>query len=245
MTRSRRTGTTGATPRWRTRARPRSHWVTGLDSFAGAGADDPDCHGVFVLRQGYFEHGRGWVPPAIVARIAPPCRWDIDILEDRIWRLARYYGGRSGCLIVPEINADRGLVELLKLRQANIYVREIFNRTEQTTSKAYGWQTTTATRERIIETLAKAIREQNTEGEGLDTWDPHFLEEAKNFVTKDNGRSEADTGHHDDDIFGVGIGLTVISAATELVEEIFARPLPPDIARWEERNNRRHASQFS
>lgn len=211
-----------------------------------ASADDPDCHGVPVWRAGYFEHGRGWVPPAIVARIAPPCRWDIDILEDRIWRLARYYGGRRGCLIAPEINMDRGLVELLKLRNANIYVREIFNRIEQTTTEAYGWQTTEQTRRMIIETLGRAIREQGTEGEGLDIWCPHFLAEAENFVIKQNGRSEADTGHHDDDILGAAIGLQVIASATELVEEIVQRPLPPDIKRWEDRQASRGVnSQYS
>ena len=219
------------------------HYLISADTMTGktqvAGADDPDCHGVFVIRKGYFENGRGWTPPAIVARIAPPCRWDIDILEDRVWRLARYYGGRLGCLIVPEVNMDRGLIELLKLRQANIYVREVFNRTEQTTTNAYGWQTTTANRERLIETMAQAIREQTTEGQGLDIWCPHFLTEAKNFVVKDSGRSEADTGHHDDDILGAAIGLTVIASATELVEEVRERPLPPDIARWEQRNNQK------
>lgn len=218
------------------------HYLLSADTMTGAtqvaGADDPDCHGVFVWRRGYFESGRGWVPPAIVARITPPCRWDIDILEERVWRLARYYGGRSGCLIVPEINMDRGLVELLKKRGANIYVREVFNRTEQRDTKAYGWQTTPKTREMLIETLAKAIREQGTDGEGLDLWCPHFVTEAKNFITKDSGRSEADTGHHDDDILGAAIGLQVIAGATELVDEIIERPLPPDIQRWEERNRR-------
>ena len=211
-----------------------------------AGSDDPDCHGVPVWRAGYFESGRGWVPPAIVARIAPPCRWDIDILEDRLWRLARYYGGRRGCLIAPEINMDRGLVELLKLRNANIYVREVFNRTEQTTTKAYGWQTTEQTRRMIIENLGRAIREQGTEGDGCDIWCPHFLTEAENFVIKPSGRSEADTGHHDDDILGGAIGLQVIASATELVEEVIARPLPPDIARWEAQQAARGAnSQYS
>lgn len=227
----------------------RKRYLISADTMTGAtqtaGADDPDCHGVFVIRAGYYEHGRGWIPPAVVARLAPPCRWDIDILEERIWRLARYYGGRRGCLIVPEINADRGLVELLKLRSANIYVREVFNRTEQTTTKAYGWQTTVSTREKVVEAVAKAIREQGTDGEGLDCWDPHFLSEAKNFVVKDNGRSEADSGHHDDDIFGVGIGLTTIAGATELAEELFERPLPPDIAAWEVQNRRRPRAQFA
>lgn len=226
------------------------HYLLSADTMTGAtqtaGAKNPDCHGVFVIRKGYFATGRGWVPPAIVCRITPPSRLDIDILEERIWRLARYYGGRQGCLIVPEINMDRGLVELLKKRHARIYEREIFNRTEQLTTKAYGWQTTPQTREMTIEILARAIREQSTEGEGLDCWCPHFLAEARNFIVKDSGRSEADTDHHDDDILGVAIGLTVIASATELIEQFIAHPVPHDIAILEARQrNRVGHAQFS
>lgn len=225
-------------------------YLISADTMTGAtqvaGSNDPDCHSVLVHRAGYFESGRGWTPPAIVARIRPPCRWDIDILKDRLWRLARYYGGTNGCLIVPEVNMDRGLIELLKLEGANIYVREVFNRTEQTTTKAYGWQTTTATRERLIENAAKAIREQGTDGEGIDIFCPNISKEAENFVIKDSGRSEADTGHHDDDILSLGIGLTTIAGATELVREILERPLPPDIEQWEKQRRKGNAvSQFS
>lgn len=226
-----------------------ARYLISADTMTGAtqtaGSDDPDCHAVLVWRAGYYETGRGWVPPALVARVAPPCRWDIDILKDRLWRLARYYGGRLGCLIVPEINMDRGLVELLKLENANIYVREIFNRTEQTTTKALGWQTTPQNRESLVEEVARALREQGTDGQGVDIWCPHFLDEAKNFIVKDSGRSEADTNHHDDDILSGGIGLKTIGSATELVEEIITRPLPPDIARWEAVNLKHARAQYS
>lgn len=208
--------------------------MTGASQTVGA---DPDCHGVFVLRQGFFESGRGWVPPAVVARIRPPCRWDIDILEDQVWRLAQHYGGRGGCMIVPEINMDRGMVELLKKRGATIYERQVYNEREQRMTGQLGWQTTKNTREPIIENLAKAIREQGQEGQGFDIRDAHAVGELEHFVVKDTGRSEAEGGHHDDDVLGLAIGLGVIGSATELKEEVLRRRLPSDLERMERRAN--------
>ncbi|WP_412755767.1 hypothetical protein, partial [Legionella anisa] len=80
-----------------------------------------------------------------------------DIVEEELYRMSRFYGG---ALIVVEVNKDRGLIELLKLRpDTNIYQREMFNRREQVTMQAYGWNTDVRTREMVISTLATAIRE--------------------------------------------------------------------------------------
>ncbi len=204
--------------------------MTGASQVSGA---DPDCHAVFVLRAGYFESGRGWVPPAVVARIKSPCRWDIDILEEQVWRLARHFGGRGGCMIVPEINMDRGLVELLKLRGATIYERQTYNEREGRVTGQLGWKTDKGTRERAVENLARAIRENGQEGEGFEIRDSHAVGELEKFVVKDSGRSEAENGHHDDDVLSLAIGLATIGSATELKEEIVARKLPPDLARLE------------
>lgn len=210
--------------------------MTGASQVTGM---DPDCHGVFVLRAGYFEHGRGWVPPAVVARIKSPCRWDIDILEEVVWRLARHYGNASGCMIVPEINADRGLVELLKLRGAVIYERQVYNEREARMTGQLGWHTSSKTREPIIEALARAIREHGQDGEGFDIRDAHAISELECFVVKDNGRSEAENGHHDDDVLSLAIGYSALGSATELKEEVVHRRLPPDIERMERSRNGR------
>lgn len=210
-----------------------------VDTMTGASqtsGDDPDCHSVPVLRAGWWESGRGWHPPAVVARIVPECRWDIDILEAHVWRLALYYGGNpQGCLIVPEINMDRGLVELLKLRGARIYERRTYNRREQRMTGALGWQTNSATREPIIEGLARAIREFDREGEGVELWCPHIIKQLENFIVKPNGRSEAERGWHDDDVLALAIGLATISGATPYVLPRVVRPLPRDLAAWEAR----------
>lgn len=229
---------------------PGRRYLVSVDTMTGAsqvGGKDPDCHSVLVHRAGYFESGRGWTRPAVVARIAPPCRWDIDVLERAVWALACYYGGQSACMIVPEVNMDRGLIELLKLRGANVYVRTFFNKREFKETDAHGWLTSPATREMSIDGLAKAIREWDKDGEGIDLWCPHLLEECGNFVVKENGRSEASDGHHDDDVMSCAIGRATIGSATVYTEPVFVRPLPADLQKAEERALRggRGRSQYS
>jgi len=202
------------------------------------GGKDPDNHSVGVMRAGFFDGRRGWVPPKLVARLVDDwgawersrkyeLRWDIDVLEEQIWKLAQYYGN---CIIVPEINMDRGLVELLKLRgTANLYVRELFNRREQKLDLVYGWKTDPSTREAMIENLARAIREHGRDAEGIDIFCPITLAELQAFVVKMNGRSEAMNGKHDDTVLQTAIGLITINAATSYSEPTIEIDLPPDL----------------
>jgi hypothetical protein len=230
--------------RWE-QARGGLRYLVSVDSMTGetqVGGKDPDNHSVLVIRAGYFDVNRGWVPPRVVARlIADWCewersakyalRWDIDVLETWVWRLAQYYGN---CLIVPEINMDRGLVELLKLRgTANIIVRPVFNQREQTEQKAYGWKTDVSTREAIIEGLARAIREYGKDAEGIEINCPITLSELQTFIVKQNGRSEAMPGRHDDNVLALAIGLATINGATTYGQPITEVSLPPDLRRLE------------
>jgi hypothetical protein len=179
---------------------------------------------VFVLREGYYDDKGGWWPPATAARIVRS-RWDIPILEPEIWKLGRFYGPvNNTCTIVIEMNQDKGITELLKLRGANLYRREVFNKTEQTTTKAYGYQTTARTRENLVEKLAGAIRCIGETGGGIEIYDLDAIDQFDNFVRKANGRSEAAEGAHDDDVFGIGLGLEVIGHATTYH--------PPQISAW-------------
>ena len=202
------------------------------DPMTGAtqvGGKDPDMHGDFVLRAGYYDSRGNWSRPATAARIIQ-CRWDIDILEREMWKLSRFYGNKQGCKIVVEINKDRGLIELLKARGADLYQREIFNQREQRTTEALGWETTSSTRERIVENLARGIREWDRPGDGIDVFDPDALAQLAHFVKKMNGRSEAANGWHDDDVFGIGIGYLLIDHATTLAQDVRMLSLvPPDL----------------
>jgi hypothetical protein len=199
--------------------------MTGASQVAGA---DPDLHSCPVLRSGFWDAQGHWRPPDVVARVIQ-CRWDIEILEPVLWRLARFYGSISGCLIAIEMNQDRGLTELLKKRGANLYHRQIFNQMEQRTTRALGFQTNEKTRENLVEKLAGAIRNYDEPGGGIILNDEKIIEQCENFVTKLNGRSEAAEGWHDDDVFGVGLGLTVIEHATVYFPQQNQALLPPDL----------------
>ena len=150
-----------------------------------------------------------------------------------MWQLARYYGsGYSGCKIVVEMNMDRGVTELLKMRGADLYRREVFNRTDEKTSKAYGFMTTPKTRETLVETLSAAIRNWDEPGQGIDIFCPHAVEQCENFVRKANGTSAAAEGYHDDDVLSIALGLQVIEHATTYVA-------PTPLAGWGEPPMRR------
>ncbi len=196
---------------------------------------DPDSNSYGVIRKGYLMNGR-WHEPALVMRnicYADGTRfgnwWDTDIVEEEIYRMARYYGG---CKIAVEVNKDRGLIELLKLRNdADLYQREMFNRREQVTTNAYGWNTDVRTREMVISTLARALREagKGKVSEGIECRCPWLVAQLKNFVTKANGRSEAASGKHDDDVLMLAIGLQLLDHATPYIERERMAWLPPDI----------------
>lgn len=208
-------------------------YILSIDPMTGitqTGGEDPDWHAVFVLRAGFYDSQGRWVRPATVARVIPN-RWEIDVVEEHAWRLARYYGsgGARGCKIVVEMNQDRGITELLKQRGADLYQREIFNKREHTMSKALGYQTNEKTREVLIEKLATALREWNTPGEGIDIFCPHAVEQFENFVRKANGRSEHAENHHDDDVLSIGLGLTCIDHATVYVPERIGHGIPFDM----------------
>ena len=206
------------------------HYLISADLMTGesqVGGKDPDCHSVLVWRKGFFDRQRGWTPPALAARIIPECRWDIDVLAEWGWRLAMFYGR---CLIVPEINCDRGFVELIRAKgNIPIYQREIFNHVNQKRSKAFGWHTSSSTRLQIEETIARSIRSYNEDGGGVHLNCLHLIKECETFCVNDRGRAEALKGSHDDDVLAAGIGLCCIEQATRFRNRMEEIPPPRDL----------------
>jgi hypothetical protein len=217
--------------RWEQPMEGKKYLVT-VDPATGASqtsGKDPDRHGVFVLRAGYFDSVSGWVKPATAAAL-PPVEWDIDVLGNEILKLSEYYaGGPPGCLIVPEVNMDRGLIEFLKQAGATIYQREMFNRREFKRTQALGFQTNVETRGMVIERLATAIREWDKDGDGIEVLDLDACDELEHFVVKPNGKAEADDGWHDDRVLALAIGLACIDGATMYSRPMRHRSLPPDL----------------
>ncbi len=211
---------------------PGCKYIIPVDVMTGetqVGGLTPDLHAAFALRAPYVNQKGVYVRAATAARIVP-CIWDIDVLEEHVWRLSNFYGGLSPCVIAIEMNQDRGLTELLKLRGANLYMREIFNQREFKMTKAFGYQTNIKTREVLIETMAKAIREWDSPTDGLDIWCPLALAQCENFVRKANGRSEAAEGWKDDDVLSLSLGMELIGHATTYVPPRNFFSQPPDMA---------------
>jgi len=205
--------------------RPGCRYLLPVDPMTGASqtvGKDPDNHGAGIIRCGGWKDGR-WFPPALVARLADcfaekregkvVCRWDIDVLAVRVAMLSRWYGGAT---IVPEMNMDRGMVELLKGMGANLYRRKQFNRLRQKTEEALGWMTTAATRGAIIDNLKRAVRLGGEPGEGLAVYDLNVLREFEAMVVNANGKEEAMGGSHDDQILMLAIGMANLDSAVTM-----------------------------
>ena len=219
--------------RWE-RPTPGYSYIVTLDQAKGASDSvgaDPDSHGAQCWRAGLYDGGI-WKPPKLVARLGcmgrngMECRWDADILSYETWKLAEYYGG---AMIAVEDNFDRGIIENLKSRGAYLYRRETFNRVEQAKRHQYGWNTNSQTRGILVETIAKAIREYDIEGSGLEVLDPWTIEELFAFVVKPNGRAEATDGSHDDQVIALGIALVLMGSAKRMAAPRMTFPKENDI----------------
>ena len=172
----------------------------------------------------------------MVARLKPECRWDIDVLAEWTYRLAHWYGK---CLLVSEINCDRGFVELIRAKgDIHIYQREIFNHVNQKRSKAFGWHTSSSTRLQIEETMARSVRGYGEDGGGVHLNCLHLVSECETFCVNDKGKAEALRGAHDDDVMSAGIGLCVIEQATRYRNRYDDIPMPRDLKKIENRRKR-------
>lgn len=203
--------------------RPGLRYLLVVDPCTGAAhGPDPDNHGIGMWRAGYTHNGR-WNPPAQVARLADVmaerlhpkkravCLWDTMIAEERVARLAAYYGWAT---TVVETNKDPGFVMLARNRsRMNLYVRIIPNRREQTEASEWGWDTNTKTRSRIIENLKAHIRHWDKDGEGMMLWDAAVINEHMTMILLDNGRAEAAGGCHDDQVLQAAIAMECIESA--------------------------------
>lgn len=213
--------------------------MTGREQTVGK---DPDKHSLLVMRSGEWVNGRGWLPPAVVARLATPCRWEIDLLATWVKRFSWFYGG---AVVVPEVNGPGlALIQHFKGDGVSVFRREVYDEYEKKFVTKLGFQTTPATRPIILSKTAKALREVHVEGSGVDIWDEDILDECSQFIRKPNGREEAMEGCKDDDVMALSIGLETIGAATPYYRATAQREVHDDLRNIEEREGRQFG-QFS
>jgi len=187
-------------------------WCTGQKT----STENPDFHAVGILRAAYQDERGVIIPTVEVAAIKIKARTDLDILCKQIRALQLYYGD---CLVVPEINNMHGVIQLLQQAGCtNIYERQLFpdSKEDKRLRTELGWNTSSSSKPLICENLATTIRE-----EGLLVYCPHLLSELRAFQID----LKALTGHHDDWVISLAIGLHALPLASPMVYQ------PPVLSR--------------
>lgn len=184
-------------------------------------SNDPDAYSIGVLRAGY-SMGEVTKHHKVAARVRPPCTAEVDDIVSYIVNLSRFYGD---CMIVLEVNMGLHILNELKKSGLPIYKREVIDPDDRKTKKyQYGWKLKDRDQRRtIVDCLALHIRDQT-----IDLSCPHIIKEAKTFIVSKNGKEEARSGCHDDDIMGVGMGVYCIGNATLYKGQIRRKRGPSD-----------------
>lgn len=127
---------------------------------------------------------------------------DPDQFAHILDKLGRFY---NFALIGPEVN-NHGLAIVQRLRDlfySNIYKRESgLDEVFETPTAKFGWKTTSITKPLAIDYLAEAIREGLVQDEDI-----VFIEEAFSYVRDEKGRTNAESGTHDDTVMAKAIAL--------------------------------------
>jgi hypothetical protein len=197
--------------------------ATGAEQAEGR---DPDAYSIGVLRDGYTTPEGIVRRPKVVARVRPPCLEESDHIAAYLVGLSRLYGD---CMIVLEVNMGLHILEKIRHAGLPIYRREVVDPYDRKTRRyMHGWKLKDREQRRtLIDGLALAIRD-----EAVEIPCPHILKEARNFIVNRNGREEARSGCHDDDITGLAMGLYCLGSATLYRGPTRRRRKPADWGEW-------------
>ena len=226
-------------PLWQVFEKPTAgrRYTIGADNSRGleTSKDDPDCHAVVVIREGYACKDTGqWMPPRVVASLRAKCRIDIDVLAEEIAKLALWYGR---ALVVPEANNDCGLISWLRKFGVRIYEREkpATDKEDQVPTGKLGIWTSDdgagqGMRSSILSELRSTVRKMLMDGEGLEIPFLHILDEMEHFAINANtGRAEALDKWHDDFVMALAFAFFLRTRGTVLTPKVLEQALPLDV----------------
>jgi hypothetical protein len=130
---------------------------------------------------------------------------DEDLYAEQMFCLGYYY---NEALIGIETNYSRHPTRVLqqKYNYPNLYMREKLDRLSDEVEKVCGFETTTKTKPIIIGELVEKFREDPTIEVDVST-----LREMLVFVKKENGKTEAIDGYHDDLVMALAIAHFISS----------------------------------
>lgn len=104
-----------------------------------------------------------------------------------------------------------------------IYAHEEFDEKKRESAKKLGWPTTAKTKTFALDTLARAIGEEDGEASDIKINSKGTLTELVRFVKKPNGKAGGENGSHDDRVMSLAIGAAlVISKPKPIVKKVIA-----------------------
>lgn len=140
-------------------------------------------------------------------------RLDDDLYAEQMYCLGHYY---NKALIGIETNYSRvPMRRLSDLGYPNLYLRENTSGMADVPEKVLGFETTTRTKPIIVSELIMRMREDITR-----ECDPETLEEMTTFVRKENGRTEAIGGCHDDLVMALAIAHFIRGQQAVCVQDV-------------------------
>ena len=172
-----------------------------------------DTHGAGILRLSYVDSAGVEWDDEVVATLHHDggCRWDNDVLADRLSMLLVHYGDAP--IIVEANNSGTEVMRLLILAGRTLWRREKPNHRlpGKKMIDVVGFQTNAATKSQWVGALGRHIRERL-----LVCRYRMATSQFSTFVLDEQGRGGAQSGCHDDWVTGIGMALFARSSAKRM-----------------------------
>ena len=189
-----------------------AHYVLGFDPAEGIDKEeknDPDASSVHVIRLD---------TQSVVAKINTQA--EISIVCIQVDRLGRYY---NDAWLAFEVNNTMGGTarQIFKDKEyPNLYSRESTRKITDEITEEIGWRTDLVTRGALVSDMQEVIRDRIVTVVSKETCDQMGF-----FIVNKNGKAEAKSGEHDDDVMSLGIAIQMLlkllrmGKQTEIIEQ--------------------------
>lgn len=138
---------------------------------------------------------------------------DPDLFADQLEMLGEWY--RQALVAVEENNHGLTVLNKLKHSYSNLYYRTSHNKLNDEAKKELGWYTSEQTKKLAIDNMARLIREKR-----LGIKSKKFIQECLTYIIEDDGKTNAQSGSHDDIVMGSAIILYVMEQYATPVTDI-------------------------
>lgn len=207
-------------------------YIEGVDTCGGRSnqrTDTPDYNSALIMRTKFRDETGRQFARKIVGALHPKNLFDPDMLARHTQLMSDYYGT---CLVVFEVNnTGASYRDQAKQLGMNLYREEVTDKHLSETTEYIGWTTTHESREQLIGTLKKAIRNNGraeTRGDGVEVWSMVTADECHDMIRGEDGKDQAPGGKHDDHVMALGFCIQCEAGATYYAGRVRRRRQPAD-----------------